>query len=295
MAETRPSIRSKAILRLLKAEPTGSLKLKQLRKKMAAALGVETSELKQDLAEKVEKLKKRGRIELEGNTVTRTTKKKKRHENGSRAEKVAALPSLIRLAVGGHLRRYNFRAFEDSMGSLVNQSDTSYRAIEREHLSKQPFAASGYDGMVTSPFDEWNYVLCEGEARAEDARGSRKASLRDFLCHPKAVATGLTQSEVAALRLCTGPMGEFYNHYLEISHDSGNPRGAVNPFSSTCRSISCAIGKLMHAPESFTGELYRVILHSEMHAEDIISAAPNRSFLEIGFMSASRDHTQVAS
>lgn len=301
---THQSITSKAILRFLKAEPSGSLGLKELRKKVLATSGGESSQIKTEVLAKVEKLAKRGRVQLEGKVVTRTKKKRKK-ASLSRSFK-SAPPSLVQLAAGGHLRPYTLRAFEDGMDFLTNQSGKGYSIIEHEHLSMQPFIAPGYGGVVTTPFDEWNYVLCEGAPRIEDARSNRKATLEDFLSHPMALGTGLTRAEIVALRLMTGPMGELYNHYLELSHDSEHNKGLMrvyshsensrggttNPFSGTCRSAACAIGKLMHASTASFGELFRVIFHSEIHAEDILCAAPNRSFIEIGFMSASLEHIQ---
>ena len=296
-------IPSKSILEILETQSTGRLKLKKLCKRVAKEVGAKTSDVRPYVEAKVKKLVKRGRVALDDGIVKRI-KRLKTHTSITthgasntdvistiKREESCLLPRLICLSLGGHLRPFNLGVFEDGMGFLIHRHEIGLSILEREHLSQHAFETAGYG--VTTPFDEWNYVLHENNPRSEDARNRSKPMLDELMSHPSAIAAGLTRSELISLRLVTGPMIELYSHYLAHSHDSENPRGVVNPFAGTCQSIAVAIGKLMHVPKESFSELYRIIYHSESHADDLRSAAPNSSFLEIGFMPASLDDTKL--
>ena len=57
------------------------------------------------------------------------------------------------------LRPFNLGVFEDGMGFLIHRHEIGLSILEREHLSQHAFETAGYG--VTTPFDEWNYVLHE--------------------------------------------------------------------------------------------------------------------------------------
>jgi len=115
--------------------------------------------------------------------------------------------------------------FRKGLIDLIGLPDMDIRrGMEAEHCSgegsNEPFTTSNYM-TTTTPEEEWQFVVqpsegkvYAGEWSTENPAGRERVPIEKLMEVELAQRSGLTQEEVIALRLYTGPMYMFYNRVL---------------------------------------------------------------------------------
>lgn len=127
------------------------------------------------------------------------------------------------------------------------------KAMEMEHLycedSDDYFITTNYNGTRTKPKVEWEFALnpdptvsYPGVGTGEDGRLAEP--LKRFLEHPYKIRAALTDAEVLALRLYTGPMFMKYNTCLRKQPADLYQELKGNTYTTTIHAIVSGIIKL---------------------------------------------------
>jgi hypothetical protein len=144
----------------------------------------------------------------------------------------------------GQTRKARFGKLDDFKQGLdshlgmpsFNVKQQMYREHCLSHDSYTKFCPPNNKDIETCPAWEYDYVLNYDDTKEYPGGGDRKGGvLHDFMKHPNAKASGLTEDEVAALRLYSGPMYLFYNLVLRLG---------LREFITTIHAIVSGIIKL---------------------------------------------------
>ena len=136
------------------------------------------------------------------------------------------------------------------------------RAMQDEHTKKADslvvFSTHNYGLTSTTPAVEWEFVVNPQDAKEYPGKLRQSKPLARFLSHEMVAKANLTEPEVVAMRLYTGPMYQKYNASLRgfPSWDVEELRG--NRYVTTIHAIVSGVVKLSrvwHMPE--LRKLYR--------------------------------------
>jgi len=202
-------------------------------------------------------------------------------------------------------------------GLVGSPSSDVMAAMVRDHASDEPFEAwNAEQPRVTTPRAEWIYVVegtagkpvpqvagatFEGRERHPshdtDCTGGRAGwKLKDFAAQPQIAKAGLMLTEVAGIRLYTGPMYVHYNNTLR--------KQVFGEFTTTLHAINSGIVKLSKLTKATT--VYRGVdrlLPDEFWkaSEDGVMGGVERAFMStsvdrkvaLGYMNQSKQTVKI--
>jgi len=119
--------------------------------------------------------------------------------------------------------------------------------MEDEHKSradsKLEFTTKNYGGTVTFPAQEWEFVVAPDAGKEYPGGPRAKRGIQELLAHPNSQAAGLTEPEIIALRLYTGPMYIKYNNRLRPNGGSDG-LGPGTGYVTTIHAVVSGVIKL---------------------------------------------------
>ena len=140
----------------------------------------------------------------------------------------APSPSANKFAMAGQkITKAQFGSqmlFRRGLEALIGLPSLSVRAaMEDEHKSEEEFRSGNY-GTKTCPKLEWEFVTAPkegavypGEKTVDDSHGRERKLLADLMQQEDCVKSKLTEDELIAIRLYTGPM---YMAYNQVTRDA---------------------------------------------------------------------------
>ncbi|EKX47156.1 hypothetical protein GUITHDRAFT_107067 [Guillardia theta CCMP2712] len=203
-------------------------------------------------------------------------------------DKFSMSSSHLRNAGFGSLRWFR-RGLDGTIGlPAINVKE----AMELEHSSLETFITGNYQ-LRTCPAEEWEFVVSPSEARKypgeeseEDPGGRKRCLLSELMQSPLVAASGLTEEELIALRLYTGPMYMLYNEVLRGALHRKKQKGQFS-YVTTIHMINSGILKLASASPLPPGrKVYRGL--SGMRLPEcffVDDASGCRGGVELAFMS----------
>ena len=172
--------------------------------------------LKRQLAPLVDMVAKRVEKLLQANL-----QRHPKDDNGAGSKPPDAPETESKFAMPGKLIRANFGSqmlYRRGLAGLIGLPSVNVReAMEDEHKSEEPFQPPNY-GTKTYPKLEWEFVanpsagkIYPGEKTATNRHGRERKPLGELLQQSECVNCNLTEDELIAIRLYTGPMYAKYN------------------------------------------------------------------------------------
>jgi len=163
-------------------------------------------------------------------------------------DKFSMASSHVRTAGFGSLRWFR-RGLDGTIGlPAINVKE----AMELEHSSLETFITGNYQ-LRTCPAEEWEFVVSPvkgkeypGEENEKNPEGRKRCLLQELEDAPLFRASGLTEEELIALRLYTGPMYMLYNEVLRGALHRKRQKGQFS-FVTTIHMINSGILKLASA------------------------------------------------
>mmetsp|Transcript_7274 Transcript_7274/g.25041 ORF Transcript_7274/g.25041 Transcript_7274/m.25041 type:complete len:485 (-) Transcript_7274:36-1490(-) len=178
-------------------------------------------------------------------------------------------------------------------------NDNIYVGMEREHCqmkdSHKYFKTTNYD-IDTFPMHEWRLVTDPKYQKKEKPKITARSKDRklvpveELMKSDCVVRANLSQEEVIAVNLYSGPMFYVYNTVLRRSPPAFYKQLEGNNYPSTIHALVSALIKLQSAmdiPEGLT--LYRGLGHSSLPAGFYGEDGGMKGFTELGFMSTTTD------
>jgi len=184
-------------------------------------------------------------------------------------------------------------AFHGGISSRAGYPNLDFfEGMRREHCSgecaKTPFLTTN-SKIKTTPDAEWRFVTTDDPIDAECMRpGRRRVTVDDLMKVPLRKEAGLTEAEVIALNLYTGPMYRVYNSILRRMPEAVYDQFKANQFSTTIHVLASAVQKVSRVTPLKSGtQLYRGLgFDSELPDEFFKADRYGCSgFTEMAFMS----------